>query len=45
MKQEQKEYQYCLRCGRKLKSKESRLKGFGAACEKKLKTKHSKKLF
>lgn len=32
---EAKEYNYCLRCGRKLKSKQSRLRGFGDNCYKK----------
>lgn len=30
----QKEYDRCLRCGRKLKNPEARLKGFGPVCEK-----------
>ena len=30
-----KEYEHCLRCGRKLKNPEARLKGFGLVCEKK----------
>lgn len=29
---EQKEYEYCLRCGRKLKSKENRMRGMGKRC-------------
>lgn len=30
------EYQYCLRCGRKLKNPEARAKGYGLVCERKL---------
>lgn len=33
---ENKEYEYCLRCGRKLKNPLARQKGYGAVCEKKL---------
>jgi len=40
-----KEYQYCLRCGRKLKNPEARLKGFGSICEKKMKHEKRSKLF
>ncbi len=32
-----KEYNYCLRCGRKLKSKQNRLRGYGETCYKKYK--------
>ena len=39
-----KEYEYCLRCGRKLKSVETRRKGSGIVCEKKMRVKHRKKL-
>ncbi len=42
---ELKEYEYCLRCGRKLKNPEARLKGFGVVCEKKVKHGKFKKLF
>lgn len=31
-----KEHDRCLRCGRKLKNPEARLKGFGSVCEKKM---------
>lgn len=34
---EDKEYNYCLRCGKKLKSKASRLRGYGITCYEKLK--------
>lgn len=40
-----KEYEYCLRCGRKLKSVETRRKGYGIVCEKKMRVEHRKKLF
>jgi len=33
-----KEHEYCLRCGRKLKNPIARQKGYGAVCERKLKT-------
>ena len=35
--EEIKEYNYCLRCGRKLKSKEARLRGYGKTCYAKCK--------
>ena len=42
----QKEYEYCLRCGRKLKSQESRIVGYGAVCLKKSRENaHNKRLF
>lgn len=40
-----KEYEYCLRCGRKLKNKEARIIGYGTVCERKMKVKHRKRLF
>lgn len=40
-----KEYQYCLRCGRKLKNPEARKIGYGAICLKKHKAKQSRTLF
>ena len=40
------EHEYCLRCGRKLKSEKARQLGYGDVCYRKLHTdKHSKKLF
>ena len=45
MKIEKKEHEYCLRCGRKLKTPETREKGFGKICEQKMKVEHRKKLF
>lgn len=38
-----KEYQYCLRCGRKLKNPKARKLGYGIICYKKFKQK--KRLF
>ena len=42
---EHKEYKFCLRCGRKLKSEEARLKGYGVVCERKMKNPVIKRLF
>ena len=39
------EYNYCLRCGRKLTSKENRLRGYGMTCYKKVKGHGFKPLF
>jgi len=41
----QKEHEYCLRCGRKLKNPQARLKGFGVTCEKKMKKAKKGRLF
>ena len=32
----QKEYEYCLRCGRKLKNPDARKIGYGVVCERKM---------
>ena len=40
-----KEYEYCLRCGRKLKSEKTRKLGYGDICFKKMKTQHKHRLF
>ena len=40
-----KEYEYCLRCGRKLKTLENRLRGMGLVCWKKSHVKKLHKLF
>lgn len=40
-----KEYEFCLRCGRKLKTPESRLKGYGVICEKKMRSRAKSRLF
>lgn len=47
MKEELKEYDRCLRCGRKLKNPESRKTGYGIVCTTKqlYKKKDIKKLF
>ena len=41
---EQKDHEFCLRCGRKLKNPIAREKGYGAICEKKMKA-SARKLF
>lgn len=40
-----KEHEFCLRCGRKLRNKQTREIGYGAVCMKKLKVDESKRLF
>ena len=40
-----KEYQYCLRCGRKLKNPEYRKVGMGKVCQEKAKKYDHKPLF
>ena len=40
------EYQYCRRCGKKLRTKESKKLGLGRCCyQKEVRTKYSKPLF
>lgn len=39
------EYIYCKLCGRKLKSEQSKLLGYGPSCFRKVNQVHSKKLF
>ena len=39
----QKEYEFCIRCGRKLKNPKSRLIGYGIVCEKKMLAETAKK--
>lgn len=39
------EYIYCKLCGRKLKSGQSKLLGYGPSCFRKVNQVHSKKLF
>lgn len=41
----QKEYEHCIRCGRKLKSKKTRLQGMGEVCRKKYEIELSARLF
>lgn len=36
-----KEYEYCLRCGRKLKNDEARIRGMGVTCWRKHQVEHS----
>ena len=45
MKLNQKEYEYCLRCGRKLRSEETRKRGYGIICFKKMKVNQRNRLF
>lgn len=40
-----KEYEFCLRCGRKLKTEVNRKRGFGELCWKKIHNNHVKPLF
>lgn len=40
-----KEYEYCLRCGRKLKSDRTRQQGYGNICYKKMKARQKNRLF
>lgn len=40
-----KEHKYCMRCGRKLISVESRIRGYGSVCEKKLQNSQRIRLF
>ena len=39
------EYEYCLRCGRKLKSDKARQQGYGQVCLRKIKIKQKNRLF
>lgn len=40
-----KEYEFCLRCGRKLKNPEARAKGYGVVCEHKRLVECERRLF
>lgn len=40
-----KEYEYCLRCGRKLKNPYARSIGYGIVCETRVKIEHRNPLF
>ena len=40
-----KEYEYCLRCGRKLKNDKARKLGYGGICIKKINTQVRNRLF
>ena len=45
MEDKKKDYDKCLRCGRKLKNPIAREKGYGAVCEKKMRNEKSRQLF
>lgn len=38
-----KEHEYCLRCGRRLKNLDARIKGYGPICYMKMRVEHSKR--
>ena len=38
-------YKYCLRCGRRLKTPEARLRGYGKRCYEKSRNHNSNRLF
>ena len=42
---EKKEFERCLRCGRKLRTAEARKLGYGKICSEKMKLKRTKPLF
>lgn len=42
---DQKLHKYCLRCGRKLKTENARILGYGPICAKKINLSHSNRLF
>lgn len=42
---QEKEHEFCLRCGRKLKNPQARQIGYGAVCLKKMQTDMTKRLF
>ena len=42
---EEKEYKYCLRCGRKLKTLDARMRGMGKICAEKSKHETRRRLF
>ena len=42
---QEKDHEYCLRCGRKLKNLRARQIGFGSVCERKMKHEKSRQLF
>lgn len=39
------EHNYCLRCGRRLKTVDARIKGYGPVCEQKMRVENSNRLF
>ena len=40
-----KEHEYCMRCGRRLKNIDARIKGYGIVCEKKIQNDNKRRLF
>ena len=42
---EEKEYKYCLRCGRKLRNPEAKMRGMGKICAEKSKHETRRRLF
>lgn len=41
----QKDHEFCMRCGRKLKNPQAREIGYGAVCLRKMRTEKSRQLF
>lgn len=41
----QKDHEFCLRCGRKLRNPDARQVGYGAVCLRKMKVERSRQLF
>lgn len=42
---ENKEHEFCLRCGRRLKNPIARERGYGTVCQKKIRAEKSRRLF
>ena len=42
---ENKDHEFCLRCGRRLKNPVAREKGYGIVCERKMKVENVRNLF
>ena len=42
---QEKDHEYCLRCGRKLKNLRAREKGYGSVCERKMRHEKGCRLF
>lgn len=42
---ENKDHEFCLRCGRRLKNPKARQIGYGVVCERKVKIESDRKLF
>ena len=46
MRDQQKiDHEFCLRCGRKLKNPDARIRGYGAVCYRKMQSEKSRRLF